>query len=419
MPAQTQDQPHGSTGGPTPGDPWSMLVPLSLTGFVLIGAMLTSLTVYAAVMQPLFGRSETELGGGPVAVLMGMSVGNLAVGPAMQRRGVRATFATGCLLAATGWIAAGSVTALWQFMAAMGLAGLGAGAATIVPGIALISHAFPQRRGLAIALFIGSCALASSAMPVVTGRLIETFAWRGAFRIVGGIALMLVPLLMRFLPPRLPADTAAEESGAFRPSGLSRGQALRLPAFWLLTGVLTISQLCMNGVLFNTIAFLQKSGLARGAAIELYSLTNFMSLPGLLIGGHMSDRISARWLLPAIIGLQAFGTLALLGMGGGTTIRLVATASFVVFWGGVAGLPAQSGSLLLGDIVGTRSFAALLGIVFTINGFIGALAPALTGWLHDRSGSYTMPFSLFASVLLLAAFACLWCRPVQTSPTAA
>lgn len=414
MPARHHDYPHRSTG-----DPWLMLVPLSLIGFVLIGAMLTSITVYAAVMQPLFGWSETELGGGPVALLLGMSAGNLAVGSAMHRLGVRATFAAGCMLAATGWIAAGSVTTLWQFMTAMGLVGLGAGTATIVPAIALISHAFHERRGLAIALFIGSCALASSAMPVVTGRLIETVAWRGAFRTVGAIAIMLVPLLMRFLPPRLPGDTAAEAAGTPQLPGLSRRQALRLPAFWVLTGVLTASQLCMNGVLFNTIAFLQKSGLTRNAAIELYSLTNFMSLPGLLIGGYMSDRISARWLLPSIVGVQALGTLALLGIGDGTPVQLAATIGFVVLWGGVAGLPAQSGSLLLGDIVGARSFAGLLGMMFTIIGFVGALAPGLTGWLHDQSGGYAMPLGLFASILLLAAAASLWCRPAQTRPNPA
>lgn len=402
-----------------PRDPWLMLLPISLAGFVLIGGMLTSLTVYEAIMQPVFGWSEMEMGGGPVALLLGMSVGNLAIGPAMQRLGVRATFAVGSLLAAVGWIAAGSITTLWQFMIAMGLAGLGAGAATIVPGIALISHVFHERRGLAIALFIGSCALASSVMPLVSRHLVEMVGWGRAFQIVGAVALLLIPLLLCFLPSTLTDAMATPASAASRSVGPPREQTLRLPAFWILTGVLTVSQLCMNGVLFNTVPFLLKSGLTQSEAIDLYSSANFMSLPGLLIGGYLSDRVSARRLLPAIVIVQALGTLALLGMNNGTVSGIAATTSFVLLWGGVAGLPAQSGSLLLGEIAGSRDFAALLGIVFTINGFVAAIAPGLTGWLHDRSGGYTLPFGLFVGALLLAALACLWCRPRQTRPNPA
>lgn len=385
---------------------WLLLIPLALSGFVLIGGMLVSLTVYTAVMQARFGWNETELGAGPVALLLGMSVANLAAGPAMQRLGVRAIFAGGCLVAAAGWAAAGSVTQLWQFMVAMGLAGFGAGAATIVPGIAVITSAFRKNRGLAIALFIGSCALASSAMPIFTAYLIETVGWRTAFRIVGMAGVLLCPLLVRFLPGTLSISQHDECIDPGNAARRPRTAALRLPAFWILTAALTVSQLCMNGVLFNIVAFLRKNGLTDSAAVDLYSLTNFMSLPGLLIGGLLSDRVSAHRLLPAIVTVQALGTFALLGIGHQGAVGLFATIGFVVLWGGVAGLPSQSASLLLGELVGPQSFGSLLGIVFTINGFVGALAPVLTGWLHDVSGSYILPFGLFAACLLAAALAC-------------
>lgn len=395
----------------TSRDPWVLLFPLSLAGFVMIGAMLTSLSVYGAGMQAVFGWSETELGAGPVALLLGMSIGNLLVGPAMQRLGVRGTFAGGCALAAAGWLGAGSITTLGQFALTMGIAGLGAGIATIVPGIALLTSTFHKRPRLAIALFIASCSLAATTMPIVTGHLIEGAGWRGAFRMVAGAAACLVPLLFLLLPAALPtadADTPADEG---HDGGLTRPAALRLPAFWLLTAVLTISQLCMNGVMFNTIAFLGKHGVEQGTAIQLYSLTNFMSLPGLLVGGHLSDRVSARKMLSVIIGLQAIGTLALLGAGLDSVAGLATIIAFVCLWGGVAGLPAQSGSLLLAELVGRRSYGTLLGIVFTINGFLGAGAPGLTGWLHDLGGGYSLPFTLFTAMLLVTALACLLIVP--------
>ncbi len=400
------------TAQPGPSrDPWLLLIPLSLAGFVMIGAMLTSLSVYGAGMQAVFGWSETELGAGPVALLLGMSIGNLLVGPAMQRLGVRGTFAGGCALAVVGWLGAGSITTLGQFALAMGFAGLGAGIATIVPGIALLTSTFHKRPGLAIALFIASCSLAATTMPIVTGHLIEGVGWRDTFRMVAGAAACLVPLLFLLLPVRLPTADTDTPAGEGHDGGLARAAALRLPTFWLLTAVRTVSQLCMNGVMFNTIAFLGKHGVEHDTAIQLYSLTNFMSLPGLLMGGHVSDRVSARKMLSVIIGLQAIGTLALLGVGLDSATGLAATITFVGLWGGVAGLPTQSGSLLLAELVGRRSYGTLLGIVFTINGFLSALAPGLTGWLHDLGGSYTLPFTLFTAMLLVTALACLLIVP--------
>ena len=397
-------------------EPWAVLAPLGLAGFVFIGAMLASLSVYGAAMQASFGWTETELGGGPVALLLGMSLGNLGVGWALQRFDVRASLVAGSLLAATGWLAAAAVGSLAEFMLAMGIAGIGAGMATIVPGIAVLTSLFHCHRGLAVALFIGCCALASSTMPIVTGRLIEAIGWRGAFAVVGLAGLVPLPLILRLLPRRLPdGDTAEGGHGA---SGLPRTGALRLPAFWLLVAVSTVSQVCMNGVQFTTVAFLTKAGLAGAEAVTLYSATNFMSLPGLLVGGYLSDRVRASRLLPAILGMQAVGTLALLGAGPGGAGALAALALFVLVWGGVAGLPAQSASLLLAELIGHRSFGSLLGILFTINGFVGAFGPGLTGWLHDLSGSYALPFWLFGGVLLVAAAAALLCRPAPATTPA-
>lgn len=397
-------------------EPWGVLVPLSLVGFLLIGAMLTSLSIYTVVMQAQFGWSATALGAGPVALLVGMSAGNLFVSPAMRRFGLPGSFAFGCALAGVAWAAAGLSATLVQFVTAMALAGLGAGMATIVPGIALLTQAFHLRRGLAIALFIGSCSLASATMPLATNLLIERIGWRATFWIVGGAALVLAPALWRFLPPAAPEASAPRSStDAPHLSGLERGQALRLPAFWVLTLVLTLSQLCMNGVLFNIVAHLQDRGVPSARAVELYSVTNFMSLPGLLIGGYVSDRVPARVLFPLIILAQAGGTLALVGVGMPGVWGAIVTAAFVLVWGGVAGLPAQAGSLLLRDIVGGAQFAALLGIVFTVNGFVGALAPGLTGWLRDAAGDYRDAFILFAGLLAAASVGALWCR-VQPKP---
>jgi MFS family permease len=385
-----------------PDEPWGLLLILSMIGFLLIGGMLTSLSVYVSVMQAHFGWSEAAMGGGPVMLLLGMSIGNLSAGALMRRLGVKGLFLVGVSAALCGWIAAGLVRSLDEFMAAMALSGIGTGVATIVPGIAVISQCFHRRRGLAVALFIGASALASSIMPVVSRWLIEAAGWRQAFWIFGSIVgLIGLPLLCR-LPRSIDGDQRLEH----QVSGLSAEQGLKLPAFWILTLVLTISQFGMNAILFNLIAYLRKTGFSGGDAVTLFGIANFMSLPGLMIGGYLSDRISGRIILPLILLIQGAGTLALLGAGNSHFAILL----FILCWGGVAGLPAQAGSMLLSEIIGQRTYAAMLGIVFTVNGFLAALAPAIMGWAYETTGGYSRPIFAIAALCLLAACASTFCR---------
>ena len=110
---------HNASLGP---EPWGVMAVMSVIGFLLIGGMLTSLSVYMSVMQPHFRWSEAEMGAGPVALLLGMSAGNLVVGQAMRTIGVRGLFAFGAGMAVCGWIAAGFTGVLPAFMAAMALA---------------------------------------------------------------------------------------------------------------------------------------------------------------------------------------------------------------------------------------------------------------------------------------------------------
>ncbi|WP_079730428.1 MFS transporter [Novosphingobium mathurense] len=391
-------------------EPWGLLLIISVMGFLLIGGMLTSLSVYSSVMQPDFHWSEAAMGAGPVALLLGMSTGNLMIAGVMQRLGIRSAYIIGVGVAAFGWISAGFVQGLVQFMSAMALAGFGIGMATIVPGIALISQTFHKRKGLAMALFIGACGFASATMPMLSSELIGALGWHRTFWAMGVVTALACLFLLRKWPRGIkdePGDSAAQDHAQKR--GLGRKETFRLPAYWMLAFALTLSQLCMNGVLFNTIAFLRKGGFDQATAVRIYGIANFMSLPGLMIGGYVSDKVNARLLLPIILLLQAIGTAGLLGIGS-PIWNPYAVVVFALIWGGVAGLPAQAGSMLLGEIIGQRAYTAMLGVVFTINGFVGAMAPALVGWAYEKTHGYAWPISMLALFCLLAAAASLFCR---------
>lgn len=403
-----------SRSTPAGGRAWVLVFTLSLIAFVIIGGTLTSLSIYLPVLQREFGWSEAEMGALPVAMLLGMSAGNLLSGCLISRLGIRGAIATGTTATAIGWATASQSNALPLFMGAMALAGCGAGIATIVPGVAAITRCFDAHRGRAIGVFIGACALAGSVVPPLSGTLIAKLGWHTTFLIAGGgMGILCLPLaaLVRITRETPLSDDCVAAAAAHVETGPAAGDVAKLPAYWLLTAALTLSQLCMNGILFSIVAFFLRHGFAQDNAVSIYSATNLMALPGLFVGGALADRYGAKVALPGILLLQSAGTLCLLGVGGaGLGGSGPAIAGFILLWGLAGGLPSQIGPMLLADLIGSRAFATMLGVTLTIAGLIGALAPAATGWLFEAHGSYALPILICGLLTIFAAFMTLWVK---------
>lgn len=393
--------PNGQPG-PVEREPWLWLALVSVIAFVLVGGMLTSLTVYTTTMQAAFGWNKAEMGGGPVALLLGMSAGNLVAQWVARRLGVRAAFSVGIAVAAIGWIAAGFVQSLPEFIAACVVAGVGVGIGSIVLGLALISASFRDHKGLAMGVFIGAMALASSVMPVLTAILLEQSGWRFSFWTVGAAAACLGLVLARGLPAQVRgiSDVAEGRHTAVEPAG-TLSQVLRVRGYWMLLLALALGQASLNGVLFNVVDYLHRSGYDLNSAVRIYSLANFISLPGLLVGGWLSDRVNPRVLLSIILGAQVVGVAALLGVGAGG-LGVASIVAFVVIWGAVSGLPAQAGSMVLSGMVEAHTYTAALATIFTTTGIVGAAAPALVGFVYDATSAYFWPIVLLVFLSLMA-----------------
>jgi hypothetical protein len=149
---------------------------------------------------------------------------------------------------------------------------------------------------------------------------------------------------------------------------------------------------------------LLRSGFPPGKAVAIFSFANLMAVPGLFIGGVLTDRHGARAALPAVMVMQALGTLCLLGIGGPMAAEGgAATGGFILLWGLSGGLPSQIGSLRLAELIGTHAFATMLGVTFTTSGLVGALAPLITAELYERSGGYALPVAACGVATLAAA----------------
>lgn len=190
----------------------------------------------------------------------------------------------------------GAAQNFWQiFFARMGV-GVGE-AGGVAPAYALISDYFPpERRARALAIFSLGIPIGSALGVFFGGWLASSVNWRAAFVIVGGLGLVLVPLLLYGIrdPGRGRFDRAAGEAVAPAPPFLTvMGTLARKPTFWLLS----FGAAC-GSILGYGFAFWLPQFLTRTRGLELMDISWFYGsialiggVGGIWLGGVVGDRM--------------------------------------------------------------------------------------------------------------------------------
>jgi MFS family permease len=138
-------------------------------------------------------------------------------------------------------------------------------------------------------------------------------------------------------------------------------------------------------------------GLTEVASAYLVSLFAFSTIVTTLVVGWFGDR----WPKSLICGLGVFPTIA--GM-----LSLVAHPFDFSLYALPIGLAITMGTVplnwaLIGDLFGRRSYGSLRGILVVGSGLGTFLTPIYAGWIHDRTGSYSITLWTFILIHLAAA----------------
>src|SRR5262245_54194124 len=112
-------------------------------------------------------------------------------GPLADRWGSRPLAVIGMVLTGAGLAVAGVARTLVEVYVAYGLGvGLGMGCA-YVPALGAVQRWFARRRGLASGLAVSGIGVGTLVMPPLATALIEAMGWRGAYLVLGGIAIVI------------------------------------------------------------------------------------------------------------------------------------------------------------------------------------------------------------------------------------
>ena len=287
-------------------------------------------------------------------------------------------------------------SALWQFYLTCFVIGVVGNGAAHLAYSRSISTWFQRRLGTALAFVMVGAGVGAMILPVVAQSVITWSGWRAAYASLGGLALLLgLPLSWRYIRER---GVAGNQSAPAAHAGMTWQQGLRSFALWIITAILFVSSISMNGAITHLSALLTDRGLTAGNAALCASLLGGSSLLGRIVAGWLLDRFFGPRVALAINLITALG-IFLLARATSFPAGCLAAALIGVGAGGEAAITPY----LLTRYFGLRAFSTLYGVTWTFYAAAGAIGPVILGRAFDATGSYTSLLTLLAAALGLAA----------------
>jgi MFS family permease len=314
-------------------------------------------------------------------------------GPLGDRWGARRVAVLGMLFVGLGLCAAGMARTLTQVYVAYGLGiGLGVGF-SYVPALGAVQRWFVKRRGFASGLAVSGIGVGTLVMPPLAALLIRLLGWRGAYEVLGALAAVLgagMALLIENDPRErgLAPDGAPMHAGAAAraTAGCSVREAIHSRRF---VGLYAACLICSFGLFVpfvHLIPYALDHGVAQSAAVLLLGAVGVGSTAGRFLLGGLADTLGrAPALLLMFAGMAL--SLAVWAISTGFWGLAAFALAYGVFYGGfVAILPA-----LVMDYFGGRNVGAIIGVLYTSVAFGTLVGPSAAGFAFDVSHSYILP----------------------------
>jgi MFS family permease len=359
---------------------------------------------YLAVLQDDRGWNKTQLSAAAALQQMESAIIGPLLGWIMDRFGPQGVIRLGVLLMGVGFMLFSQIETLLEFYGAFIIIALGSSMCGFFPiNVALINW-FERWRARALSSLSLGLAMGGVFVPLV-GWSLMTYGWRATAFFSGALAIIVgMPLAM--VIRRRPEDHGYTIDGLPRAPGLqgesnepiaisrdfSAGEALRTPAFWLLSLGHGFALLVVGAVNVHAIAHMKEalSYTVSTAALFIMLVTLFQ-VCGVMIGWAIGDRFEKRYIAAACMLMHSLGLLSLT-----YATSAAGVVAFAALHGAGWGLRGPFMHAIRADYFGRSAIGMILGLSFMIIviGQIGG--PMVAGILADATGSYRLGFTVLA-----------------------
>jgi MFS family permease len=403
-----------------------VVVGISGLVFAVVRGINDSFGVFLVAFIEEFGWSRAAVAG---AFSFGRAVEgavSVAVGMLSDWLGLRRVVPIGACLMALGLVIASRIDRLWMLYISYGLVlAIGISGVGDLSHLPVISRWFIRKRGTAIGIAMAGMGLGILLVVPLTQSLILHLGWRWAYVVLAVSALVIIippTLLFQYERPEdmgllpdgeMPDEPSLHASvvGTARVRAVSalrdwtlRG-AMATPTLWLLFATRVMTPLGMMMVVPHHVVYLVEQGFDKLTAAFAFGSLGAFSFTGRVVFGALSDRIGRVPTICLTYSLSIVGTFLLMSLHDPS--QTVLLWCHIVIYGLGFGARGPVTSSLVIDLFQGRHYGAILGFLEIGSGLGGTIGPWFSGFLFDRTGSYTLSFSLSTAVLVLATV-CAW-----------
>jgi len=384
---------------------WKMVAAGCGLQFLQAGMLHQGFGTYLAVLNEEFGWSKTALAGGATLQPMEAAALGPMLGWLMDRFGPQGLIRLGIVIFGLGFMVLSQIDSLAGFYAAFLVIALGSSLCGFFPLNVAIIHWFERRRARALSSLSLGLALGGLFVPVVAWSM-HTWGWR-ATAFASGVLVIVLGFPLARVIRRRPQDhgetvdglpvaqpTGAEATAAAAPPRreFTAREALRTPAFWLLSLGHGFALLVVFAVNVNAITYMKEGlGYTLEQAALVISLITIGQLCGITLGWAIGDRFEKRRIAAVCMLMHATGLLMLTYA---TNVAML--IAFALLHGTAWGLRGPFMQAIRADYFGLRSIGMILGLssMIIVIGQIGG--PLIAASLADLTGSYRPGFTVIA-----------------------
>jgi ACS family D-galactonate transporter-like MFS transporter len=406
---------------------WAIVVLLALASIVAyIDRVNLSVALIDVDFKTFFGLSNTDRGLANSAFFWSYAALQIPAGWLVDRYGSKRPIAMGFAV----WSVLTAVTSLttgFSMLFAIRML-LGVAEAVIHPAsMRWIRFNFPEKqRGLAIGLFMSGSKFGPAIGAVLAAWLIESHGWRAMFFILGaGALLWLIPWLLYVKNDRATGSVDQSASAAAQ-AAAEHVPMRRLFASPVLWGTIIGTFCYMYFVYFCMTWMPAYFNEARHLSLKSSSLYTTFSFAGMaivsILGGWAADRLIARG-VDAVLVRKAFTItgflLATTVLIGAMPVSLNVALFFSVLSLSGLGLATANYWALTQTLIPSGSIGRIVGIQNCAASLAGIVAPILTGWLVDVTGTFDAPIRAVSLFIAVGIAAYLFLVRKKYAPTAA
>lgn len=291
------------------------------------------------------------------------------------------------------------------------LAGLGFFGCSYAVVPVIVSTWFAEKNGTIMGAAAACGGVVAMVLGVVFPSFIESFGWQAGYVLLGAIVFALTtpvglfllrsdPKEVGLLPYGFKDDATGCEQSAL--SGVSYGEALKMPQFWAFLAAFLLLAVCVT-ITQHLAAYFVSIGFSAVTAGLFMSVISAGIILTNTAAGAVSDKmgIAKTFLLCSILYAASFVLLP-----ASSSVAVICFALVLMSIGNAN--TSMFSPMLTGAVFGQKDYAALWGLVSMANVLGQAVGAPLWGLAYDITGSYVIAMYISAVIVVAMYFVVTW-----------